>query len=105
MNLPKTLKMLLLSGFGKRQQDISENQSIRGSFGFESIFQNCVWNLFSTSGLSQICIIRNVWKLPSPFSRKVLISSSEKTSWSLITSFWKKSYPTNSKIVMYIFQA
>jgi hypothetical protein len=28
--------------------------------------------------LSQICKIRNVWKLPSPFSRKTLISSSEK---------------------------
>jgi hypothetical protein len=25
INLPKTLKMLLLSGFGKRQQGIAEN--------------------------------------------------------------------------------
>jgi hypothetical protein len=34
-------------------------QSIRGFFGI-SMF----WNLSSTSGLSQICRIRNAWKLP-----------------------------------------
>jgi hypothetical protein len=54
-----------------------ENQSIRGLFSFEFSFQNCFWNLFSTSGLSQICKIRNVWKLPIPFSRITLIPSSE----------------------------
>jgi hypothetical protein len=34
-----------------------------------------------------------------------LISCSEKSSWRLKTTFWKKNYPTNSKIVMKIFQA
>jgi hypothetical protein len=39
----------------------SENQSIRGLFGFETnSFQNCIWNLLSTSGLSQICTIRHM---------------------------------------------
>jgi hypothetical protein len=84
----------------------SENQSIRGSFGFESSFKNCFWNLFSNSGLSQICKIRNVWKLPIPFSRFTLISSSEKSSWSLKILFWKKNGngSTNSRLVMKIFQ-
>jgi hypothetical protein len=50
--------------------------------------QFCFWNLSNISGLSQICKIRNVWKLPSPFSRNTLIPSSKKTSWSLKTSFW-----------------
>jgi hypothetical protein len=50
--------------------------------------------------LSKIYKIRNVWKLPSPFSRNTLISSSEKTSWSLLTSFWKKNCQTNSKMAM-----
>jgi hypothetical protein len=36
--------------------------------------------------LSQICKIRNVWKLSLPFSRNTLIPYSEKSS------FWKKSY-------------
>jgi hypothetical protein len=63
------------------------NQSIRGFFDFEFSFQNCFWNLSSTSGLSQICKLRNAWKLPSAFSRNTLISSSEKSSWSLKTSF------------------
>jgi hypothetical protein len=44
-------------------------------FGFKSSFHNCFWN-----GLSEICKIRNVWKLPSPFSRNTLIPCSEKTS-------------------------
>jgi hypothetical protein len=43
--------------------------------------------------LSEICKIRNVWKLPSPFSW----DHSEKTSLSLKTSFWKKNCPINSK--------
>jgi hypothetical protein len=54
-------------GLGKIPQGILQNQSIRGFFGFESTFQNCFWNVFSTSGLSQICKIRNAWKLPVPF--------------------------------------
>jgi hypothetical protein len=58
------------------------------------------WNLFSTNGLSQICKIRNVWKLPSPLSKNTLISCSEKTSWSLKTSIWKKNCQINSKTVM-----
>jgi hypothetical protein len=92
MNLPKTLKMPLLSGFGMRPQGISQkNQSIRGLLGVESSFQNCFWNLFSTSGLSEICKIRNVWKLPSPFTRNTLIPCFEKSSCSLKTSFWKKN--------------
>jgi hypothetical protein len=65
-------------------------------FGIKSSFQNCFWNLFITSGLSQICIIRNVWKLPSPIAWLTLIKFSEKTSRSLKTSFWKKNYPTSN---------
>jgi hypothetical protein len=63
MNIPETLKMPSLSGLGKRPQGILRNQSIRGFFGFKFSFQNCFWNVFSTSGLSQICKIRNAWKL------------------------------------------
>jgi hypothetical protein len=37
--------------------------------------------------------------LPRPFSRNTLIPSSEKTSWSLETSFWKKNRSINSKMV------
>jgi hypothetical protein len=68
----------------------SENQSIRGFFGLvEFSFQNCFWNLLSTSDSSQICKIRNAGKLPSPFSRNTLIPSSKKISWRLKTSIWK----------------
>jgi hypothetical protein len=63
----------------------SENQSIRDFFGSESCFQNCFWNLYSFSGLSQICKIRNAWKLTSLISWNTLISSSKRNSWSLIT--------------------
>jgi hypothetical protein len=56
--------MTSLSGLGKRSQGILRNQSTRGFFGFESSFQNCYWNILSTSSLSQICKIRNAWKLP-----------------------------------------
>jgi hypothetical protein len=52
--------------------------------------------------LSEICKIRNVWKFPTPFSRNTLISSFEKISWSLKTSFWKHNYPINSKTVIKI---
>jgi hypothetical protein len=93
MNIPETLKMPSLSGLGKKPQGISRHQSTRGLFGSKYNFQK--WNVLNTSGLSQICKIRNVWKLPSPFSRNTLIPYSEKSSWSLKTSFWKKSYPTN----------
>jgi hypothetical protein len=78
MTIPETLKMSSLSGLGKRPQAILRNQSIRGFFGFKSIFQNCFWNIFSTSGMSQLCKIRNVWKLPSTFSRNTLISCSRR---------------------------
>jgi hypothetical protein len=66
MHIPETLKMPSLSGVGKRQQGILRNQSTRGFFSFESSFHNGFWNVFSTSGLSQICKIRNSWKLPVP---------------------------------------
>jgi hypothetical protein len=66
MNIPETLKMPSLSGLGKKQQCILRDQSTRGLFGLESSFQNCFWNVFSTSGLSQICKIRNVRKFPVP---------------------------------------
>jgi hypothetical protein len=89
MNIPKTLKMPSESCLGMRPQGILRNQSKRGFFGFESSFLNCFWNGFSTSGLSQICKIRNVCKLPRPFPRNTLFPYSEKSS------FWKKSYPTN----------
>jgi hypothetical protein len=65
-----------------------------------SLVPNCFWNVFSTSGLSQIGKIRNVWKLPSPFSWNTLISCSEKSSWSLKTSFSKKNCQINSKTVI-----
>jgi hypothetical protein len=96
MNISKTLKIPSLSDLGKRPQGILRNQSTRDFFGFEFSFQNCFWNVFSTSVLSQSCKIRNVWKRPSPFSRNTLILCSEKSSWSLKTSLWKESYPTNS---------
>jgi hypothetical protein len=60
MNIQKALEMPSLSGLGKRPQGILRNQSTRGFFGFEFSFQNCFWNLFSTSGLSKICKLRNV---------------------------------------------
>jgi hypothetical protein len=63
MKIPETLKMTYLSGLGKRPQGILRNQSRRGFSGFESSFQNCFWNVFSTSGSSQFCKIRNVWKV------------------------------------------
>jgi hypothetical protein len=100
MNFPKTLILPSLSGLGKRTQGILRNQSTRGFFGFEFNFQNCFWNVFNTSGLSQSCKIRNIWNLSSPFSRNTLIPFSEKSSWSLKTSFWKESYTLNSNIVM-----
>jgi hypothetical protein len=73
-------------------------KTTRGFFVFESSFRNCFWNNFSISGLSHFCIIRNVWKLPSPFSRNIQISSSEKTSWSL-----KKSSEVFSELEIRIF--
>jgi hypothetical protein len=79
MNLPQALKMPSVSGLGKSPKGFLRNQSIRGFFGFKSGFQNCFWNLFSTSGFSQICKIRNAWKLPSPFST---IPGFEKSNWS-----------------------
>jgi hypothetical protein len=60
--------------------------STDGFFGFKCSFENCLWNLFITFGLSQICKIKNVWKLSSPFLMK--------------TSFWKKNCPINSKTVI-----
>jgi hypothetical protein len=69
MNIPITLKMTFLSGMGKRQQGILRNQSTRGFFGYESSSQNCFWIVFSTSGLAQICKIRNAWNLPGPSQR------------------------------------
>jgi hypothetical protein len=52
--------MPLLSGLEKRPQ------GILGSF------QSCFWNLFSSSGWSQICKIRNVWKLRPILQKKAL---------------------------------
>jgi hypothetical protein len=100
MKIPETLKMPSLCGLGKKPQGIFGKQSTLGFFGFESSFQNWLWIVFSTSGLSQICKIRNVWKLPSPFSRNTRISWSEKTSWNLKTSFWKKNCPVISKTLI-----
>jgi hypothetical protein len=56
------------------------------SLVFETVF-GIFWQHYA---LSQICKLRNVWKLPSPFSRNTLISSSEKTSWTFKGLFWKK---------------
>jgi hypothetical protein len=39
------------------QKIFYENKNIRGFFVFESSFQTCFWNLFSSSGLSQICLV------------------------------------------------
>jgi hypothetical protein len=63
MNIPETLKML--SGLEKRPQGILRNQSTSGFFRFQSCFQNSFWNLFITSGLSQICKIRNAFQVRS----------------------------------------
>jgi hypothetical protein len=41
------------------------NQSIRGFFDFKFSFHNCFWNLSSTSGLSQICKLRNAFHVRS----------------------------------------
>jgi hypothetical protein len=84
MNLPKTLKIPQLASV-RVNNIFSENQSTRAFFDFESRFQNCFLNLLISSGLSQICKIRNVWKLPCSFSKNTLIPSSEKTSWSMKT--------------------
>jgi hypothetical protein len=67
------------------------------SIEFEYSIQNCFWNVFSTSGLSQIWKIRNVWKLPSPFKEY-----SDHMLWKdfLETSFWKKYCSINSKTVI-----
>jgi hypothetical protein len=70
---------------------------------FWVFFQTYFWNLSSTSGLSQIYKMRNVWKLPIPFSRNTVISSIEKTSLSWKTLLWKENCPVNSKLVMKIF--
>jgi hypothetical protein len=45
-------------------------------------FQNKFLITNNYSSLSEICKIRNVWKLPSPISRNTLIPCSEKFSWS-----------------------
>jgi hypothetical protein len=102
MNIPETLKMLSLSGLEEGPQGILRIQSTRGFFDFESSFQNCFWNLYITSDLSQICKIRNVWKLTSPFSINTLLPCSEQSSWSPKTSFWKKNCPINPKTVILI---
>jgi hypothetical protein len=73
MNIPETLEISSLGGLGERPRDILRNQSKLGFFGFESSFQNCFWNIFSTFGLSQICKLRSVWKFPVP-SQGVLLS-------------------------------
>jgi hypothetical protein len=98
MNSPETLKMPSLSGLGKRFYTRYFTKSKYTWFlWFKFSFQNCFWNVFSTSDLSQIYKIRNVWKHPSPFSRNTLIPCFEKTSCSLKTSFWKKNCQINSK--------
>jgi hypothetical protein len=56
----------------------SENQSKRGFFG-------CKSSICSTSGLSQICKIRNVWILAIPFSRMTLMSDPE--LWKVFLEF------------------
>jgi hypothetical protein len=69
MNFPTTLKTTLIQGLRKEiTRYFTKNQSIRGFFDFESSFQNCIWNLFNTSGFSEIGKIRNVWRLSSPYS-------------------------------------
>jgi hypothetical protein len=93
-----------LSSLGKRPQCILRNQSTCGFFDFESSFQNWFWNVFSTSGLSQICKIRNVWMLPSPFSRNTLIPCSKTTSWSIKTSFGRKIIQRNGNFSGVILQ-
>jgi hypothetical protein len=60
----KHWKCLLWVAWESEPQGILRNQSIRGFFGFKSSFQNCFWNVFSTSGFSQTCKKRNVWKFP-----------------------------------------
>jgi CMP-N-acetylneuraminic acid synthetase len=75
----------------------SKNQGVRSFFGVYSSFQNCFWNLLSTSSLSQNFKIRNVWKLLSPFSRNTVIWSSTKSSWSLKKHFLEENRSKNFK--------
>jgi hypothetical protein len=67
-----------------------------------SLFFKTVFGIFLAPGLSQICKIRNFWKVQRLFSKNTLIPSSEKSPWSLKTSFWMKKCPTNSKMFMKI---
>jgi hypothetical protein len=101
MNIPETLKMPSLSGLGKRPQGILRNQSKRIVslvLTFESSFQNCFWNVFSTSDLSQICKIRNVRKLPVP-SQGILLSRALKMFLKFKNIILEED-STNSKIVL-----
>jgi hypothetical protein len=77
----KNTKIALIEWLWKENKVLSANQSMCGFFRFECCFENGFWNFFIFSSLSQIYKIRNAWKLPSPFLRNSLLSSSEKTFW------------------------
>jgi hypothetical protein len=68
---------------------VPKTHGLRGLFDLEFSFQNGFCELFNTSGFSQICKIKNVWNLTSPFTSNTRIPSSKNTSWSLKTTFWK----------------
>jgi hypothetical protein len=64
----------------------------RGFFGVDSDFQNCFWNVFITSGFSQIC--KNVFKFQEDYSehgiRVFLENGLESFQTFLIYKFEKK---------------
>jgi hypothetical protein len=70
LNHPKTLKMPTTRYFTKVKVSLVSSLIFKTVFGI----------FLAPHGLSQICKIKNFWKLPSPFSRNTLIPSSETTS-------------------------
>jgi hypothetical protein len=91
MNLPKTLKMPFMSAFEKRPQDILRKPYVV-SLIFSLVFKIVFGIFLASSELSQIVKIRKL-------SRNTQITSSEKSSWRLKLSFWKKNCPTNSNFL------
>jgi hypothetical protein len=62
----------------------------------KSVFRACDQRVFLENELGRNGNIRNVWKLPSPFSSNTLITSFVKTFWSLKHNFGSKiGFPEN----------
>jgi hypothetical protein len=83
MNLPKTHG--LIQGLWKETIRYFTKPKV-----YLSSFQNCFWNLFNTSDLSEICKIRNVWKpldLLDNFSSKMMFLNSKMSFQSLRSEY------------------